>query len=220
MSSTDMDVSVAVDEVGAQRRLKAADRSREQTRARLISSGKQLFAKRGLHGVTTHDIARRAGVAAGTFYLHFKDKTELFREIAIETMAGLRRLLDSVNQSDVSLRDGVGARVTALVGFAEENREVMLIIFGNDTEAAQIESELLDKFAADIARGRSLKVESGEMPVEIDPAVMSQALVGMLARVIRWWLEDPSRATRETVIETLTRIQLSGTHPKIEYNTK
>ena len=87
MSPTDMDVSLALDEARSERRLKAADRSREQTRARLITSGKQLFAKRGLHGVTTHDIARRAGVAAGTFYLHFKDKTELFREIAVETMA-------------------------------------------------------------------------------------------------------------------------------------
>jgi TetR/AcrR family acrAB operon transcriptional repressor len=212
-----MTVSAAIDEVGVERRLKATDRSREQTRARLISSGKQLFAKRGLHGVTTHGIARRAGVAAGTFYLHFKDKTELFREIATETMAELRRLMDTVNQSEVSLRDGVGARVAALVGFAEANRDVMLIIFGNDTEAAQIESELLDRFAADIARGRSLKVESGEMPAEIDPVVMSQALVGMLARVIRWWLEDPTRATRATLIETLTRIQLSGTHPKIEH---
>ena len=215
-----MDVSLALDEARSERRLKAADRSREQTRARLITSGKQLFAKRGLHGVTTHDIARRAGVAAGTFYLHFKDKTELFREIAVETMAELRRLMDSVNQAEVSVRDGVGPRVTALVGFAETNRDVMMIIFGNDTEAAEIESELLDKFAADIARGRSLKVESGEMPAELDPAVVSQALVGMLLRVIRWWLEDPSRVTRETLIETLTRIQLSGTHPKIEHDKR
>ena len=215
-----MDVSLAVDEGRSERRLKAADRSREQTRARLITSGKELFAERGLHGVTTHDIARRAGVAAGTFYLHFKDKTELFRGIAVETMGELRQMMDSVNRSHVSLRDGVGARTTALVSFAEANRDVVLIIFGNDTEAAEIESELLDKFAADIARGRSLMVESGEMPAEIDPAVMSQALVGMLVRVIRWWLEDPTRVTRETLIETLTRIQLSGTHPKIEHDKK
>jgi TetR/AcrR family acrAB operon transcriptional repressor len=207
--------AVPVEGLGT-RRLRATDRSREQTRARLISSGKQLFAKRGLHGVTTHDIARRAGVAAGTFYLHFKDKTELFREIAIETMAELRRVMESVSRPEVGLRDGVGARVAALVGFAEANRDVMLIIFGNDADAAEIESELLDRLAADIARGRSLKVESGEMPAEIDPAVMSQALVGMLARVVRWWLEDPTRATKATLIETLTRIQLSGTHPKPE----
>jgi hypothetical protein len=35
----------------------------------------------------------------------------------------------------------------------------------------------------------------------------------MWARVVAWWAEDPSRAARETVVETLTRIQLGGTHP-------
>jgi hypothetical protein len=35
----------------------------------------------------------------------------------------------------------------------------------------------------------------------------------MLARVVAWWVEDPRRASRETVARTLTRIQLGGTHP-------
>jgi hypothetical protein len=43
--------------------------------------------------------------------------------------------------------------------------------------------------------------------------VLSQALVGMLARVVAWWVEDPRRASRDTVARTLTRIQLGGTHP-------
>lgn len=214
MSPTDMNVSQLRSDVRPERRLKAPDRSRERTRARLLASGKELFARRGLHGVTTHDIARHASVAAGTFYLHFKDKTELFREIALETMADLRRLLDLANPPGLSLRDGVRARVEAIVTFAEDNRDVMRIIFGNDTDAAQVESELLDQLAADIARGRSQKVQEGEMPPEIDPGVLSQALVGMVARVVRWWLEDPTRASRATVIESLARIQLSGTHPR------
>ena len=57
------------------------------------------------------------------------------------------------------------------------------------------------------------RVAAGETPAALDPAVLSQAVVGMLARVIAWWAEDPTRATREEVIETLTRIQLSGTDP-------
>jgi AcrR family transcriptional regulator len=209
-----MDVSQVLEGAPQTRRQRAPERSRLRTRARLLASGKALFAERGLYGVTTHDIAHRAGVAAGTFYLHFKDKTELFREIAVETMANLRELMDNVNPPGVSLRDGVRPRVAAIIGFAEENRDVVRILFGHDTDAAQIESELLDRFAADIARGRSRSVEEGEMPREIDPNVLSQALVGMVARVVRWWLEDPSRASRETVIESLARIQLSGTHPQ------
>jgi hypothetical protein len=46
------------------------------------------------------------------------------------------------------------------------------------------------------------------------PEALSQALVGMLARVVAWWVEDPTRASRSTVARTLTHIQLSGTHPR------
>ena len=50
---------------------------RAATRERLRQSGLELFAERGLHGLTTHDIAHHAGLAAGTFYLHFPDKQAL-----------------------------------------------------------------------------------------------------------------------------------------------
>jgi hypothetical protein len=50
-------------------------------------------------------------------------------------------------------------------------------------------------------------------PSEIDPGVLGQAVVGMWSQVLFWWSEDPSRVSRESLIESMTRIQLSGTHP-------
>ena len=54
-------------------------------------------------------------------------------------------------------------------------------------------------------------MEAGELARDLDPAVAAQATVGMLARVVAWWVEDPERASREDVVRTLTRIQLTGT---------
>ena len=192
----------------------ARERSRLQTRARLLESGRKLFAERGLHGVTSHDIAGGAGVAAGTFYLHFKDKEALFREIADETIELLRARLLAATRDAKTLRAGVPAFVEALVGFAEENRDLVRILFSRDAEAAGIEADVLNELAATIAENRRERIARGEQPAELDPDVLSQALVGLLARVIAWWVEDPDRASRETVIQTLTRIQLSGTHPR------
>lgn len=187
----------------------AATRSRVATRERLLSAGRLLFAERGLHRVTTHDVAGRAGVASGTFYLHFANKRELFLEIARESTAALRERIDAANPREGDPRSGVRARTEALVGFVEENRDVARILFSADTDAAAVESDILNALAASIAETRRRRADSEAL----DPAVLSQALVGMLARVLAWWIEDPARATRETVVETLTRIQLSGTHP-------
>ena len=192
-------------------RQSAPARSRESTRGRLLTSGVRLFAQHGLNGVTTHDIARKAGVASGTFYLHFPDKSALFREIAADTEERLRVRIDEAVAHSADLRGAVRAQVEALFDFASQNRDTIRILFGPDAGATG--SQLLDAFATSIAEGRRHAIATGEMPSEIDAAVLSQALVGMLCRVLLWWLEDPDPIARETVVETLTRIQLSGTHP-------
>ena len=188
-------------------------RQRGATRKQLLASGRALFATRGVNRVTTHDIAHEAGVAAGTFYLHFPDKQAMFREIALEAVAALRERLAEATRSAPNVAAGVRSHAEALIGFAEENRDFVRILFSADADAAAIETLVLDTLAGAIAERRRERIAAGETPTALDPAVLSQALVGMMARVVAWWAEDPSRATRERVVETLTRIQLSGTDP-------
>jgi AcrR family transcriptional regulator len=202
-----MDVTQAPSE---SRRRVAAARSRATTRQRLLDSALELFASEGLHGVTTHDIAARAGVAAGTFYLHFQDKREVFRELASTSLEVLKRRIEADVKPEDEPAVAVRALATALTGFALENRALMRMVFSSETDAAAVESDILDDFAAWVEQRRR------EVPTDVDPAVLSQALVGMWARVLKWWVEDPRRVSRETLIQTLCRIQLGGTNPSKE----
>ena len=59
----------------------ARRRSQEATRNALIEAAAGLFAAHGSAGTRTADIARAAGVAVGTVYLHFKDKDALLKEV-------------------------------------------------------------------------------------------------------------------------------------------
>ncbi|MDB5233423.1 MAG: Transcriptional regulator, TetR family [Hymenobacter sp.] len=43
-------------------------------RTRLLDAALMRFTLRGLHGTTTADISREAGVAAGTFFTYFLTK--------------------------------------------------------------------------------------------------------------------------------------------------
>lgn len=183
------------------------------TRARLLESGQALFAERGLHGVTTHDIARQAGLAAGTFYLHFKDKRELFREIAGRAIASLRERMEAASVAGDDTETGVRRHAEALVSFAADNRDVVRMLFSGDTDAAAVEADVLNDLAASIAETRQKRRAAGEGSPSLDPTVLSQAVVGMWARVIAWWCEDPSRASASTLVDTLSRIQLAGTDP-------
>jgi AcrR family transcriptional regulator len=49
-----------------------------QTRQQLIDAGVRLAHRRALTGLTVDDVVGAAGVAKGTFYLHFRDRAEYF----------------------------------------------------------------------------------------------------------------------------------------------
>jgi len=197
-------------------RTTAAARARAATRERLLESGQTLFAELGLHKVTTHDIAAHAGVAAGTFYNHFSDKQALFKELVDSAVVEMNLHFDTACGGVTSLADRVRAHATAMMDFAEKNRDVIRVVFSGDADSARVEADVLADLARGIADVRRQSIASGVQSGGLDPEVTSQAVVGMWARVVAWWAEDPSRATRDTIIDTLTRIQLSGTQPGVD----
>lgn len=54
------------------------------TKDRILKSALKLFAKQGIERTTTDQISEKAGVAAGTLYVHFKNKQELVDSLYIQ----------------------------------------------------------------------------------------------------------------------------------------
>ena len=69
---------------------------RERTEGTLIDAATQVFLDRGYDGATTAQIARVAGVAAGTYYLYFEDKRGAF--VAVSRRAA-RTLLEQIRSA-------------------------------------------------------------------------------------------------------------------------
>jgi AcrR family transcriptional regulator len=51
------------------------------TRQRLVRAALELFTSQGYHPTTTPQIARKAGIAEGTIYRHFRGKQQLLNEL-------------------------------------------------------------------------------------------------------------------------------------------
>jgi AcrR family transcriptional regulator len=62
-------------------RKKPPPRAPEETRKRLVEAAGKLFNSVGYFGTDSNRIARAAGYAPGTFYVHFADKLEIFLEV-------------------------------------------------------------------------------------------------------------------------------------------
>jgi AcrR family transcriptional regulator len=56
-------------------------RAEALNRKRILRAAAALFSRRGFHGTSTRDIARKAGVSLGNIYNHFPDKERLFSDL-------------------------------------------------------------------------------------------------------------------------------------------
>jgi AcrR family transcriptional regulator len=75
-------------------------------RARLKASGLVLFGEKGYEGTSVDEIARRAKLAVGTFYQHFRSKRQLL-------LALMDELLEKLSQLD--FRPGATADARAVI---------------------------------------------------------------------------------------------------------
>jgi AcrR family transcriptional regulator len=83
------------------RELRASER-----RAAIVAAGLDEFTARGFAATRLDDVAKRAGVAKGTIYLHFKDKEALFQELVRTALVPLIGRM-----ANPPLVEGVPARV-------------------------------------------------------------------------------------------------------------
>jgi TetR/AcrR family fatty acid metabolism transcriptional regulator len=191
------------------------ERSRLETRRRLIEAGKKLFARRGFARTRATDISREAGVAVGTLYVHFTDKEALLREILFQGFAEMHAVVRRIADTKyATVRESERAHAEALVGYAAEAPALFQILFSTEVTTTAAGAELLEFVTAHQEERLREGMAEGYFRADLDPAVAAHAVIGMLIQVLHWWTQDPSRAPREVVIDTVTGLRLSGLHAK------
>lgn len=185
------------------------DRLKLETRRRLIESGTKAFAKLGYHGMKIAAVTRDAGIANGTFYLHFKDKQALFLEILRSAVGKLASGLFSVHGYGEANSNTEREEIDVVFEFAEQNRDLMRIALNTDS------SELLkgvDIFESIVElRVKQIKkaIEAGNVNRSINPLIAARAEISMMLSVILWWLDNKDKASRNDLLETLTLLRRS-----------
>src|SRR6266850_7322845 len=74
------------------------DRRRARTREALLRASTHLLATKGFHATKIADIAAKADVGTGTFYLHFPTKEALFTDLVRETALRAKEEMDRAKE--------------------------------------------------------------------------------------------------------------------------
>jgi len=115
-------------------------------RAQLLAAALALFAENGYEATSIGAVARRAGVAVGSFYPHFRTKRQLLLTLMDQLLAGLERLnlqppgTGSARDTLRTLLHSAFARDLAYAGAYRAWREAILVDVGLAPRQEEIES--------------------------------------------------------------------------------
>ncbi len=187
-------------------RLTARDRQRLETRQRLYETALQEFRNRGFDAVQVEDIVRAAGVARGTFYLHFQNKEDLLRAFRGSVEEQIRERLEGLPHPR-SPRDLVRHVTEALLstrGSGSSTRELVALAFRTPPEHDWNENP----YFAPITRWVAHFQERGELRDDLS----ADEITGLFATTFFGTLLGPAapRRGRRRAIDCLGDVFLDG----------
>lgn len=186
-------------------------------KARLLRAARTEFAAQGLSAARVEDIARRAGMAKGSFYLHFQNKEQAFIDIVDVFFAEAGRLtencradLDRIRTPD-EVFSAFREQDIHIFEFLWENRDVLrMIIDGTSPTYSHILDAFLDSRATIAADDIRRFQERGLYRPDVDPHLVARIITGgyyNLARLITQLKVKPDLAT---YIDTVLKVFLEG----------
>ena len=111
----------------------------KETRKRIFAAAAELFDQRGYHQTTVDQIAKRACVAKGTFFLHFATKDAVIVELVRLQTRGARRAHD--HALGMNALDRLRTTVLALGEMAAMSRSLSRAVLSASIENQEIGGE-------------------------------------------------------------------------------
>lgn len=180
---------------------------------RLREGARKLFVEQGYHNTRPQDIARQAGVANGTFYLHFADKKEAFLDFAEQAQAGLLSDYTANLDGVTGLRNRWRVICNTVIDFAIQHPGLLqaafldpVLIAPNDEKAWRL-YDRLGQFV-EMAMDHSDSHSDRNVSPDYDIELISHALCGLLRHAMVY--ASRKKIDREKMIDDLSRFVERG----------
>jgi AcrR family transcriptional regulator len=121
------------------------DKTNSLRRAHILEAAIKVFADKGFHAATIKDVAAEAGVADGTIYNYFKNKTALLMGVLDPRGDAVQTAIENMPPLPTDLQNFLNEMLKQhWTGLTPKTLDVLRIVFSE----ALVNSELRDVFAA------------------------------------------------------------------------
>jgi len=191
------------------------EREKERQRGEMLTAALELFSKRGYHGVSMHEIAKKAEFAIGTVYKFFKGKEQLYETLMSEIAVKYHAVLKDALLKDEDPVTVLAEYVRAKAGIFADNASVLRLYVGDarginirvglDEETGRLYDDVLEALALVMEKGVRKKVLKA-----LDPHYMAVALDGLTNAFLFCWLRNPERHPYQANLAMITELFLRG----------
>ncbi len=159
------------------------ERRKADTRRRLLAAAQVLFVEKGYDATRPQDIAQAADVAAGTFYVHFAHKRDVFLAFTEDVSDELAARFGERVSAAKDFSSMLDRALEALCDYSDANPGVLSTVFADDAVcAAELPrgTSLRDRLGKSLASTLRLAMDSGEIHADIDPELIAHGTVGFI----------------------------------------
>jgi AcrR family transcriptional regulator len=164
-----------------------------ERRRQLLDIGRELFAQKGFEATSMEELAARADVSKPVVYEHFGGKEGLYAVVVEREMQLLLGRFTSALDRPGSPRDLLERAALVLLDYIESDTDGFRVLTRDApvTSSSGSYSSLLSEVAGKVEHILGRQFDDRGYPPGL-AALYSQALVGMVALVGQWWLDDRS----------------------------
>jgi AcrR family transcriptional regulator len=185
----------------------------ERTRQKILNAAQREIGSKGFAEASISTITAEAAVGQGTFYLYFRSKEDVLRELMLRMGRRLRRHLtlaiaDAPNRLEAERR---GLR--AFLEFVRANTDLYRVV----AEAQFVDPEVFKRYYQDFAASYRAGLLAAEARGEIAPGdaeVRAWALMGISDMVGRRFALWDSQVSLRKIAEAAHALILEGLAPR------
>ena len=148
----------------------------------ILAAARKLFKEKGYDGTTVADIVKEAGVAQGTFYLHFPSKRSAFLALSQQLDQAAARTVAGASDPTLPFEERLQALTKAGFECGKRNADlVRLVHFGADSMPVDVQAQLLKNNPQIGALTQFFKqaIEARDME-PMDPEITARLIWGMV----------------------------------------
>lgn len=176
-------------------------RRKARTRADLLTAARQVFAERGFHATSIAEITRAADVGVGTFYLHFRDKEDIFNSMLEEGFEDIhRQVAQAVAHSPQANKLETGLQVGFRLAYTQRDLFRIMLNEGIHVPVSQHMHMPLVELLTEEFRA----IADKDCFAGYDLALLARFVTGIVVQAIAWWFDhdepDPDRMVEQVLL--------------------